>query len=297
MLTSNFPTSNLQTLVTTMGGQAQVVTFALDWLLAQGEAFHEVMVLHLSPDDPRVRKALDQLAAEFPGDRYAHANRPMRLRRLPICDGSDPLCDIRDETAAEATWQTVYRVIAELKGQGRALHVCLAGGRRVMGLMAMSAAMLHFDHRDKLWHLYTPDELRRRAFEGAVMHVGPEEGVRLIQVPIAPWGVYFPALRAMLGAPSARVLTAHTQWVEDDGHARCRRVVERLTERQQAVLQLFAAGRTPQEVAEALNISLKTVDTHKTIILAECRNEWPSPPPGGRLDYHFLRVKFGPYFQ
>ena len=286
-----------KTLVTTIGGQAQVVTFALDWLLAQGEAIHEVTVLHLSPDDPRVRKALDQLEAEFLHDRYAHADRPMRLHRIPICCGDSPLRDIRDEIAAEATWQTVYRVIAERKLQGCALHVCLAGGRRLMGLMAMSAAMLHFDHRDKLWHLYTPDEMRRRAYEGAVMHAGPDDGVRLIQVPIAPWGVYFPGLRAMLGVPSARVLATHAQWVQDDEQARCRRVIERLTDRQQAVLQLFAAGRTPQEVAEALNISLKTVDTHKTTILAECRNEWPSPPPGGRFDYHFLREKFGPYFQ
>ena len=289
-------TETSKTLVTTMGGQAQVVTFALDWLLSQGEAIHDVVVLHLSSDDPRVRKALDQLAAEFPDDRYAHANQPMRFRKTSICDASNPLHDIQNEAAAEATWQTVYRLIAGLKDQGCALHVCLAGGRRVMGLMAMSAAMLHFDHQDKLWHLYTPDELRRRAFEGAMMHVGPEEGVRLIQVPMAPWGVYFPGLKAMLGVPSARVLTTHTQWMENDERARCRRVVKRLTDRQQAVLQLFAAGRTPQEAAEALNITLKTVDTHKTTILAECRNEWPSPPLGGRLDYHFLRDKFGLYF-
>lgn len=38
-----------KTLITTMGGQAQVVTFALDWLLAQGEPIGEVIVLHLSP--------------------------------------------------------------------------------------------------------------------------------------------------------------------------------------------------------------------------------------------------------
>jgi len=284
-----------KTLVTTMGGQAQVVTFALDWLLAQGEAIHEVIVLHLSPEDPRVQKALDQLAAEFPGDRYAYANRPMHFRKTPICDRNNPLCDIRDEAAAEATWQTVYQVIAELKGQGRALHVCLAGGRRVMGLMAMSGAMLHFDHRDKLWHLYTPDELRRRAFEGAVMHVHSSEGVRLIQVPLSPWGAYFPGLRQIMSAPAARVIQARTDWLESDERARCHRVIERLTDRQQAVLQLFAAGRTPQEVADVLCITLKTVDAHKTTILAECRNEWAAPP-GGRLDYHFLRSKFGPFF-
>lgn len=41
-------------LLVTMGGQPQVVTFALDWLLAHGEIIREVVVLHLSllPDLP-----------------------------------------------------------------------------------------------------------------------------------------------------------------------------------------------------------------------------------------------------
>lgn len=34
------------TLAVTMGGQAQVVTFALDWLPTQGEPMREVIVLH-----------------------------------------------------------------------------------------------------------------------------------------------------------------------------------------------------------------------------------------------------------
>jgi len=285
-----------KTLVTTMGGQAQVVTFALDWFLAQGEPVREVIVLHLSAEDPRVHKALEQLAAEFPGDQYVRAGLPIRLRQMPIVNEHGPLFDIRDEAGAEATWQTVYRLIANLKSQNRTLHVCIAGGRRLMGLMAMSAAMLHFDHQDRLWHLYTPDQLRERAADGAVMHVGPDEGVRLIQVPISPWGAYFPGLKELIGAPSSRVIAAQTQWLESEDRARCRRIVERLTERQKAVLQLFAAGRTPQEVAEALSVSLKTVDTHKTNILAECHNEWATPP-GGRLDYHFLREKFALYFR
>ena len=285
-----------KTLLVTMGGQAQVVTFALDWLLAQGEPIREVMVLHLSPENPRVYKALHQLADEFPGDRYTQTQQTIRFRQVTLCaSGGAPLSDIRDEAAAEATWQAVYRLIADLKGQGGTLHLCVAGGRRVMGLMAMSAATLHFDHCDRLWHLYTPDELRQRAFEGAVMHVHPNEGVRLIQVPLAPWGAYFPGLRQMVGAPAARVIAAQTDWLESDDRARCQRVAARLTERQRAVLQLFAAGRTPQEVAEALDISLKTVNSHKTPILAECRNEWAASP-GGRLDYHFLRAKFGPFF-
>ena len=282
------------TFVTTMGGQAQVVTFALDWLLAQGETVRDVVVAHLAPENPRVSKALSQLATEFAAERYA--GQPCRFRHVAVQSRGAALMDARSEADAEAVWQTVHDLVATLKAEARTLHVCIAGGRRLMGLLAMSAAMLHFGHRDKLWHLYTPDELRQRAFEGAIMHAQPADGVRLIQVPMAPWGVYFPGLRAMVGAPPAQIMAAHVQQLGNEDQARCRRVAEHLTERQKAVLQLFAAGRTPQEIAEAFSISLKTVDAHKTTILAECRNEWAAPL-GGRLDYHFLRDKFGPYFK
>ena len=123
-----------------MGGQAQVVTFALDDLLARGEEVREVYVLHLSPADPRVRRALDQLADEFAGDRYG--GRVCRFRPWVIrTRAGPPLVDIRDESDADQVWMEVYRLLGELKGQGRRLHLCIAGGRRIIGVLALSAAM------------------------------------------------------------------------------------------------------------------------------------------------------------
>ena len=72
-----------------MGGQAQVVTFALDALLAQGHAISTALVLHLSPENPRVRRALAQLSAEFNGGRYrGHA---MQFRHVVAQAGDRPL--------------------------------------------------------------------------------------------------------------------------------------------------------------------------------------------------------------
>jgi CRISPR-associated protein Csx14 len=294
------------TLVVTMGGQAQVVTFALDWLLAQGESLREVVVLHLSPEDERTRRALAQLAAEFSGDRYRYATRGgqgeqrCRLRLAPMRRSSpqafdaaqEKLADIRDEADAEATWQTVYHLLSSLKTQGRPLHLCIAGGRRMMGLLALSAAMLLCGHDDRVWHMYTPAEFLERARDGAIMHARPEDGVRLIQVPVVPWGAYFPALRN-LTRPPAQIIAAQTAHLDEAERARCRAAVARLTRRQMDVLRTFASGLPPQEAAEALGISLKTVDSHKTAILGECRVAW-SLPEDARLDYHFLHDKFGP---
>ena len=292
-MTTNQTTGS--TLVATMAGGPQVVTFALDELLQRGEAIHEVIVVHLSPQaDALTGQALVKLAAEFPDDHYA--GRSCHLRFFPIRHRGHRLEDVRDDAAVNAAWSAIYELIASLKTQGRHLHVCITGGRRMLALLAMSAAMLHFGHHDRLWHMYTPSAFLERARDGAIMHARPEDGVRLLHVPLVPWGAYLPALRALAQASPMEVVAAQTRWLDSAERARCRAVVERLTPRQTDVLRAFAAGQNPQEVAETLCVTVKTVHAHKTVILSECRNAWELPQDA-RLDYHFLREKFGRYFQ
>ncbi len=278
-------------LIAPLGGQPQVVTFALDCLLRSGEAVDEVYVLHPAATESRVGRALHCLHQEFLGGNYA--GRPCRLRRVPLLRNGLPLADIRSADDAETAWSTARDLIAELKQQGHQLHLCVAGGRRVMGLMVASAAALLCDHRDRLWHLYTPDALRAAAAGGAITHVPPESGVVLIPVPMAPWGAYFPALRAMAQAPQEAV-AAQMGWLRSDDESRCRQVLQRLTQRQQETLRVFARGLRPQEVAAVLHVTLSTVNAHKTAILAECRNVW-AIDDGERLDFHFIAQHFAVY--
>ena len=285
------PGEMMSTLVVTMGGQAQVVTFALDWLVTQSEPIREVVVLHLATPDARHRRALEQVTAEFHGDRYD--GQPCRLRLVPVRRVGERVADIRDETDAEATWQTVYELLSTLRAQGRSLHLCIAGGRRMMGLLILSAAMLLCGHHDRVWHMYTPDAFLEAARDGAIMHARREDGVRLIQVPVVPWGAYIPALRDLAQTP-AHVIAAQTAWLDEAERDRCRAVMERLTERQREVLHVIADGHSPQSVAEQLSITLNTVNSHKTVILAECRTAW-GLPEDTHLSYHFLREKFGLY--
>lgn len=279
-----------------MGGQSQVVTFALDLLLQRGESIAQVIVLHVAPQNPRTRNALEQLASEFPGDRYLFADVPIRYRPLTLTNGTVPLQDIRSEADAQATWQFVYRLLSDLKTEGHSIDLVIAGGRRIMGLMAQSAALLLFGHADRLWHLYTSEELRARAQEGAVRHASPPDEVRLIQVPFVPWGSYFPALRELAGASPERVRENQIRQLDNQERMHCQNVSAQLTDRQREVLRLLSLGRTPQQTAEELNIALKTVDSHKTKILDLCRNEWQVLPET-RLDYHFVRDKFRNLFE
>ncbi|HQE92108.1 MAG TPA: CRISPR-associated ring nuclease [Anaerolineae bacterium] len=265
----------------TMGGQAQVVTFALDALLTQGERPGAVIVLHLAAEDPRVRRALAQLSAEFVGERYH--GYPMTLRHIPIQADGRALPEIQTAHEAECAWALGRDVLATLKCDGQRLHVCIAGGPRLLALTLTTAAMLHCDERDRLWHLYTPRAFIEQARDGAILHAPPDAGVTLLPVPLIPWGAYLPGLRA---------LTSPTPSAPLPESARCAAVWAQLTEREKAALRALAEGLRPQEAADALSVTLKTLDTYKTKILAECRIAWEMPE-GTPLTYHFLREKFG----
>ena len=283
-------------MLATLGGQPQVVTFALDGLLQRGFTIRRVLVLHLMPpgEAPRIQRAMEKLTAEFSAPTYA--GHSCRLEFLPVRSAGQRLDDIRDAASANAAWSSIYTQIAELKAQGLHLHVCISGGRRMLALLAMSAAMLHFDHDDQLWHMYTPRDFLARARAGAVMHAQPEDGVQLIRVPLAPWGAYFPGLRALTQLPPLETVAAETRRLDNTERACCRAVVEHLTPRQLDTLRAFATGKNPQEVAEALYVTVKTIHAHKTVILGECRNAWELPEDEW-LTYHFLREKFSRYWQ
>ncbi len=274
-------------LVATLGRQPQIVTFALDAFLERGIRVDEVIAVHLGSAD--YLRALRRLSEAFPGDRYA--GQRCHLRPAPIYDGKSMLSDIRDERAVAVVWRAIYELIRGLKEEGVQLHLLLTGGRRMMALLAVSAAMLQLEPGDRIWHIYTPEPLQEQARFGAMLHAPDEAGVVLLEAPIAPLGSYFPALRALTTLSPEDVLASQTRWLDDAERAKCREVWKRLTERQREVLRAFAQGMDREEVAQALGISVRTVDSHKSVILDECHNAW-SLPAGERLTYHFIQRKF-----
>jgi CRISPR-associated protein Csx14 len=279
-------------LLATLGGQPQIVTFALDGLLERG-SIQEVIVVHPATTDQRVQAALGRLAAEFANGRYA--GRPCRFQPVELAGPGGPLDDLPDEASAEDALNTIHTLIRRLKQERCRIHACISGGLRIMALLTISAAMLHFDHQDRLWHVYTPHSLRERADEGATMHATSSAGVRLIEVPLVPWGAYFPALRELASANAGELRQAQVQHLDSHHHERCQQVWEHLTRRQREILRAFADGLYPEEVAEHLSISIKTVDVHKSKILRECGIAW-GLDKRKRLDYQTLQRFFAGYF-
>ena len=288
----NMKATQQTTLIATLGGQPQVVTLALDALLSRGVPINKVIVLHFASNSPRIQQSINKLAAEFKQNQYG--DHAIELRLHPLSSKNHSLPDIHDEADANEVWEIINRLIIHFKEQHRTLHVCISGGRRILGLMTMSAAMLHFGHQDVLWHMYTPDEWLPKTKDGGLMHLPTDSGFALIQVPMMPWGSYFPALR-MLTMPTVRdsdVLAAPRKLLDYGEQVKRKVVIDQLTPRQKEVLHAFGEGLDPKQVADKLFITVKTVDSHKTIILAECRNAWNLPEETW-LDYRFLAEKFG----
>ncbi|MEZ4591306.1 MAG: CRISPR-associated ring nuclease [Chloroflexota bacterium] len=278
------------TFVATLGGQPQVVTFALDTLLARGVRINQVLLIHLAMNTLRLQTAVQKIITTLSEPQY----HGLQLDFFPITTEVGPLTDIRDEADAHATWEAISQLIIKLKNRQQTLHVCISGGRQMLGFMTMSAAMLHFGHEDSLWHGYTPDDWLAPSLDGGLMHLPPEAGFNLIEVPMMPWGSYFPALRQLTRPVTKRanLLSSQRAALDYAENARKTAVLQQLTPRQTDVLNAFAAGLSPQQVADKLVISVKTVNSHKTVILAECRNVW-AISDAVWLDYRFIAEKFG----
>lgn len=288
----------IHTLLATLGGQPQVVTFTLDLLLQRGFPVREVIVLHPEASQPRLQCSLDHLNAEFVSDQYAFNGRPLTIhfRSHTLRLDEDPLDDIRDTDSANGALDTIQHLITDLKRQHRHIHLSVTGGRRLMSLLALSVAFLTFNRQDHIWHIYTPDAVQQEVREGRQMHVLPTDGVALIEGPFVPWGAYFPQMseRPDLSAEGTRI--SQKEHMDAQERKRCDQVVRQASPRQLDILKAFAQGKSPQEVARTLVLSIKTVDTHKTTLLGLCRNAW-NKGPHESLDYRFLQQAFANYFE
>ena len=282
------------TLLATLGGQPQVVTFTLDLLLQRHIPIREVIVVHPA-SQPKLQHSIACLNAEFPGDRYKVDGRTIHFRRHVLRDYDRPIDDIVDERTADGALNTMDELIRGLKLRQCTVHFSITGGRRLMSFLSVSAALLNFEPADRLWHLYTPEAVAQRVKDGAIMHVQPEDGVQLIEVPFARLAQ--PILSHLLssGHPGARTViqSQNEQW-EAEERAKCKQVVDKASPSQRRVLRAYAQGLHPQKVAIQLCISPSTVSSHNNVLLRSCRNVWDIPEKE-RLDYRFLQTKFAHY--
>ncbi|PIZ26279.1 MAG: histidine kinase, partial [Chloroflexi bacterium CG_4_10_14_0_8_um_filter_57_5] len=201
----------------------------------------------------RYQEAYQRLAGEFIADRYA--NQTCHLRGEPVRDGASQalatsgqtLADVITPNEVEAVRRKVHQLLADLKDQGQRIHLSLSGGRRVMALIALSAAMQYLTPMDRVWHIYTPPDLTEQARGGAIMHARPDAGIRLVPVPFVPWAAYFPGLAPLLSSSPQEMREAALTWLSEAERERCHQVWDSLTPRQRDALRAFANGMGRQQ--------------------------------------------------
>src|SRR5437879_5058930 len=217
------------TLLATLGGQPQVVTFTLDLLLRRGLPISEVIVLHPEASDPRLQHSLECLNAEFVGDQYQFNGSTIHLRSQVLRLDDDTLLeDIVDDISATGALDTIHQLIRDLKQQYRCIHLSVTGGRRLMALTAISAAQLNFKHNiDHIWHIYTPEEIKQEVKDGKMMHV--EDHVTLIEIPFVPWSTYFANMPQQEDSSAKTVMRSQAAEVDAQERERCKQVEQALT--------------------------------------------------------------------
>jgi CRISPR-associated protein Csx14 len=277
-------------LLATLGGQPQVVTFTLDLLLQKGFPISEVIVIHPAVTHERLQHSLTCLQAEFNAATYQGTARKIQFHSHTLCLNGQPLDDICDDYHADGTLDTLHELIGKHKRLGQHIHLSVTGGRRLIALLALSVAVFNFGRHDHIWHIYTPEQIKAQADEGALMHVPPEAGIRLIKGPFVALGthIYTPV-------PFAHAQEVRCKQIEAQEYKRCEQVYHNATPAQRKVLQAYSKGLDTRQVAKDLCITLATVKSHKKALLQLCRNAW-SISEIGTLDYHFLQSQFAGYF-
>jgi CRISPR-associated protein Csx14 len=182
-------------------------------------------------------------------------------------------------------------LLRDLKRQGYHIHLSVTGGRRMISLLAISVAALHFDRHDHIWHIYTPEEVIAYAKKQMLMHLPPDAGVKLINGPFISLGAY-------LDDGSASFQHSHQKQrshVWELQRTRCEQVFTNASTGQRKVLQAYSQGLGTEQVADELHLSEATVHSHKRVLLQLCRNAWDIAVREP-LTYHFLQTQFADYF-
>lgn len=277
--------------IASLGGQPQKVTFLLDLLLEHGETIDQVILVYISSYG-RTQKAINLLKSEFSGDRYG--GQVCRLSFYPLQSNRTDLVDIRTPEDVENTRQCIHQLLSGLKNEQHRVHIGLSGGRRIMSMITLAAAMQYLTPVDHLWHIHVPAAILEDSRDGKFMHAQKGSEIHLLPVPFVPWVAYFPGLSNLLNLSPREVGESEYVWLDAAERMRCDQVWQSLTRRQQEVLTGFAGGLSRKEIALQLHISVATVDSHRDNIIEQCRITWDDEN-GASFSAKFLERKFGSY--
>jgi len=202
---------------------------------------------------------------------------PMQLHTQPLHDGPRPLRHVASAADADAVWRTFVDLFRHYKAKHRRVHLLMAGGPRLLGALALSAAMFTLHQVDKVWHVFTPRDVRLAVEREGRLHPCPEDRAHLVEVPFLAVGRALPLPLGAQVDSSEEILHRQRRILDKMERQRCETVWKALSPRERDVLTLYVQGLSTSEVAARLHLSENTVNTHRRRIFERLRNAWELP--------------------
>lgn len=274
-------------LIATLGVEPQVVTITHDQLLSRGYRIREVVVVYTY--SPGIEGSLKVIEEEYAKGFYPG----VALRKAPVVSEKGPVVDFFKEEDLKALLRTLYREVRRARQTGCTVHLCISGGRKVMGIMGMVVAQLLFGPRDCLWHLVTegwrPGAERR-------MHLLPSDKVWLLSVPVLRWAEAGALLKAVADLDDPAEVVAWYERLSRENRLKRKEEFIRhwLTRAEREVVRLVCKGLDNSAVARVLCKSEQTVANQLGSVYEKLR-EWLGFPDNN-VDRSVLIAEFAPYF-
>ena len=275
-------------MIATLGVEPQVVTIALDALLARDKRVEKVTIIYTG--NPAVLESLEILKAEFAGQQ---AYSRISLRCVPVTTDQKTILDFQTEEELSGLLRTLYTEVRRVRQDKHPVHLCLSGGRKIMGLIGMSVAQLLFGPEDKAWYLITegwrPGDSRR-------LHASETDRIWLVPVPVLRWGEAGTLLQAVteLKDPQEVMIWYERLTRKAEEKRKGEFIRHWLTPAESKVTQLACRGFDNATIAARLGKQEQTV-ANQLHGVYEKLHEWLEYP-AYNVDRNVLIAKFAPYF-
>lgn len=276
-----------ETMIATLGVEPQVVTIALDCLIAQQHHVDEVIVIYT--EDPKVLDALRIIEREFASGSYPN----IELNALKVKNGSGPVRDFYTQQDLDALMRIFYKEVRRVREQQKIVHLCLAGGRKVMSLLGMVVAQLLFGVNDKVWYLVTEGW---KPGSPRTLHVENEDNVWLLPVPVIRWEEARTLIKQVAEITDTSEIPGWFNKLKRENQQRRKRefLIHWLTPAERKVAELVSKGLSNGEIATSLHKREQTVANQLSEIYGKLE-EWLGFPDT-KVDRSKLMAEFSPYF-
>lgn len=260
------PVKKTETLICTLGTEAQVVTMTLHLLRRQGRLIDTVRVIHtdnrVEPSKSAIANLRRGLDAYFP---------TVHFESIIFHDGERLLADTATEQELEVAFKNIYAAVQRAKKAGETVYLCIAGGRKIMGVYGMATAQLLFEPEDQLLYLVSP----KYVVDSRRFLPEPDDDVSLVTVPIMRWSGAPPALTE-IGRylnPQEAISTINTRKEADFQNRLYRFLHAELTpaERETVEMAVTHPDWTYKRMSHEMSKSRKTLDSQMQSIYDKAR--------------------------